>query len=297
MPHPIHAQVLIYLSIYFCVWRWHHTQQTWTTAEVVHLPLKWAKRKPETCKAALPHIPVLLHIGRKFSFFIYFSFSNHKLPYSFCRNYFPRANMAEAQSLSTPSYCTESRELAITPFGTLGITSFVFQPIDGLVFTSVPAMWFTRLYPTAAFLKLFSSGDHVYQAECSTDRPTRVPFKSKLFEILNYSVWYAIHINFIFSVFFWQMINLRGPQGQNPRTSCGSRTTVWETLPYDIQRLSTESHNCCQYYLVYRPDFRVPSREGNCRRLELLTFSFKHEWLVNNAYFMTSLFCVVNDKL
>jgi hypothetical protein len=22
------------------LWRWHHTQQTWTTAEFVHLPLK-----------------------------------------------------------------------------------------------------------------------------------------------------------------------------------------------------------------------------------------------------------------
>jgi hypothetical protein len=28
------------------------------------------------------------------------------------------------------------------------------------------------------------------------------------------------------------MFNLRGPQGQNPRTTCGPRTTVWETLVY-----------------------------------------------------------------
>jgi hypothetical protein len=34
--------------------------------------------------------------------------------------------------------------------------------------------------PTAAFPKLFSSGDHFYQAECSTDHPTLVPFESKL---------------------------------------------------------------------------------------------------------------------
>jgi hypothetical protein len=40
----------------------------------------------------------------------------------------------------------------------------------------------------AAFLKLFSSGDHFYQSECSTDHPTLVCFESKLFEILNYSV-------------------------------------------------------------------------------------------------------------
>jgi len=26
------------------------------------------------------------------------------------------------------------------------------------------------------------------------------------------------------------MFNLKGPQGQNSRTTCGPRTTVWETL-------------------------------------------------------------------
>jgi len=30
------------------------------------------------------------------------------------------------------------------------------------------------------------------------------------------------------------MFSLKGPQGQNPRTTCGPRTTVWETLHYDI---------------------------------------------------------------
>jgi hypothetical protein len=28
------------------------------------------------------------------------------------------------------------------------------------------------------------------------------------------------------------MFNLRGPQGQNPKTTCGPRTTGRETLPY-----------------------------------------------------------------
>jgi len=28
------------------------------------------------------------------------------------------------------------------------------------------------------------------------------------------------------------MFDLKGPQGQNPRTTCGPRTTVWETLNY-----------------------------------------------------------------
>jgi hypothetical protein len=39
-----------------------------------------------------------------------------------------------------------------------------------------------------AFLKLFSSGDHFYQSECSTNHLTLVPLESKLFEIVNYSV-------------------------------------------------------------------------------------------------------------
>jgi hypothetical protein len=31
------------------------------------------------------------------------------------------------------------------------------------------------------------------------------------------------------------MFSLRGPQGQNPRTTCGPQTTVWETLLYPIK--------------------------------------------------------------
>jgi len=30
------------------------------------------------------------------------------------------------------------------------------------------------------------------------------------------------------------MFNLKGPQGQNTRTTCGPRTKVWETLLYSI---------------------------------------------------------------
>jgi len=30
----------------------------------------------------------------------------------------------------------------------------------------------------------------------------------------------------LFFVFFGLMFNLKGPQGQNPRTTCGPRTTV-----------------------------------------------------------------------
>jgi len=32
------------------------------------------------------------------------------------------------------------------------------------------------------------------------------------------------------------MFNLKGPQGQNPRTTCGPRTTVWETLLYTLRQ-------------------------------------------------------------
>jgi hypothetical protein len=56
------------------------------------------------------YISILPHIGR--SFFLL----DHKILYSFYRNYFPRANMAGAQSLSTLSRCTEFRELANRPF-------------------------------------------------------------------------------------------------------------------------------------------------------------------------------------
>jgi len=63
-----------------------------------------------------------------------------------------------------------------------------------------------------------------------------------LFEILNYSVWYPIHVNFIFSVFFGLMFNLKGPQGQNPRTTCDPRTTDWETLLYTKSCLQQTGH-------------------------------------------------------
>ena len=42
-----------------------------------------------------------------------------------------------------------------------------------------------------------------------------------------------------FLSFFGIMFNLKGLQGQNPRTTCGPRTTVWDTLPYGISRKST----------------------------------------------------------
>lgn len=68
------------------------------------------------------------------------------------------------------------------------------------------------------------------------------------------------------------------------------------TTVYGIHRLFTDSHICYQYYLVSRLKFRVPSREGNCRGLELLTLFFKYEWLVTNVDSMASLLCMMNDR-
>jgi hypothetical protein len=45
--------------------------------------------------------------------------------------------------------------------------------------TTIKLSHFTAL-PKAVFLKLFSSGDHFYQSEYSTDHPTVVPFERKL---------------------------------------------------------------------------------------------------------------------
>jgi hypothetical protein len=61
--------------------------------------------------------------------------------------------------------------------------------------------------------------------------PYSCPIWKQIVMILNYSVRYLIHVNFIFSVIFGLKFNLRGPQGQNPRT------TVWETLAYVNQYL------------------------------------------------------------
>ena len=66
------------------------------------------------------------------------------------------------------------------------------------------------------------------------------------------------------------MFNLRGPQGQNPRTTCGPRTTVWKTLLYCIvfcigSSISAQCsisavsiHFCCSHFkwIVLNPDIR-----------------------------------------
>jgi hypothetical protein len=121
-----------------------------------------------------------------------------------------------------------------------------------------------------SFPKLFSSGDHFYQSECSTDPPTLVPFESKLFKILKYSVWYAIHINFIFSVFFGLMFNLRGPQGQNPRTTYGPRTTVWTTLRLEYKVL------CCGNVKHFSENWclHLQCSNGRFSKISLNTFAF-----------------------
>jgi hypothetical protein len=51
------------------------------------------------------------------------------------------------------------------------------------------------------------------------------------FQTLRFSaiVWYAIHLNWIFSSVFFE-----GPQGHTSRTTFGPRTIVWETLGYGM---------------------------------------------------------------
>jgi hypothetical protein len=117
---------------------------------------------------------------------------------------------------------------------TIDITG-IHRAVDrGSVRRVPPCPEFSSNTCTAAFPKLFSSGDHFYQSECSTDHPTLFPLWKQI-KILNYSVWYAIHVNFIFSVFFGLIFNLRGPQGQNPRT------TVWETLLYSTHSIELKT--------------------------------------------------------
>jgi len=69
------------------------------------------------------------------------------------------------------------------------------------------------------------------------------------------------------------MFNVKGPQGQNPRTTCGPRTTVWETLHYT--NVSTDPLRTCRGSLgIRRAHF------GNCwyRPRPLLENTWFHSW-------------------
>jgi hypothetical protein len=55
------------------------------------------------------------------------------------------------------------------------------------------------------------------------------------------------------------MFNLRGPQGQNPRSTCGQRTTVWETLPHAIRRWLVIRNETYHDIALYK---RNPPREA-----------------------------------
>jgi hypothetical protein len=108
-----------------------------------------------------------------------------------------------------------------------------------------PSLWLLfRLEQRSS--NFFEVGTTFISQNSSADHLTLVHFESKFiiffsifntnkrksiamcnFQILRFSatVWYAIHLNFIFSSVFFE-----GPQGHTSRTTCGPPTIVWETL-------------------------------------------------------------------
>jgi hypothetical protein len=62
-------------------------------------------------------------------------------------------------------------------------------------------------------------------------------------------------------------MSVRGPQGQNPRTTCGPRTTVWKTLLYMI-------HNAC-INRIYKINVTCGQVQG------ISSSSWSHGWPKN----------------
>jgi hypothetical protein len=63
-----------------------------------------------------------------------------------------------------------------------------FRSVNRTLGTNGLEQSFPNLFQVGTTFMSECSTDHFYQSECSTDRPTLVPFESKLFKILNYSV-------------------------------------------------------------------------------------------------------------
>jgi hypothetical protein len=125
--------------------------------------------------------------------------------------------------MDVPSELTQHEELSQSD------PTHSISPADGTDPDTNILCYFYRAFPSISYFSVsqtFFNWGPLLLVRMFYGHPTLVPLESKLFEILNYSVWYAIHVNFIFSAFFGLMFNLRGPQGQNPRTTCGPRTTV-----------------------------------------------------------------------
>jgi hypothetical protein len=67
-----------------------------------------------------------------------------------------------------------------------------------------PDHWYAQLVRLdQRFPNFFQVGTTFISQNVLRTTPTLVPFESKLFKILNYSVWYAIHVNFIFFCLLW----------------------------------------------------------------------------------------------
>ena len=92
-------------------------------------------------------------------------------------------------------------------------------------------------------------------------------------------MWYAIRVNFIFSVFFGLMFNLKGPQGQNPRD------TVWETLHYITPPLITQHFIRIYFYRTdnYRQWNAVGSPDDGHKDARNM---LRHYWLPINHYLL-----------
>jgi hypothetical protein len=114
------------------------------------------------------------------------------------------------------------------------------------------ALWLTHPLATT-FPKLFSSGDHFYQSECSTGHPTLVPFESKLFKILNYSVCYAIHVNFIFSVFFGTNVQSKRTTRAEPEDHLWSADHSLGNTMSSIYIPGTHFFSCAVCLEIWKP--------------------------------------------
>jgi hypothetical protein len=83
--------------------------------------------------------------------------------------------------------------------------------------------------------------------------PTLVLFESKMFKILNYSVWYAIHVNFIFPVFFWTNVQSKRTTRAEPEDHLWSADHSLGNAGVDEQLLVTDARS----ELNYVPDGRT----------------------------------------
>jgi hypothetical protein len=95
------------------------------------------------------------------------------------------------------------------------------------------------------------------------------PFESKLFKIFNYSVWYAVHVNLIFSVFFGLMFSLKRTTRAEPEDHLWSADHRLGNAVLDKKAISIiELVHCVGYHTSILPDARSTKCkiyvEGKC---------------------------------